>query len=83
MRADGFEPEVDWATTRRSLQGRIAEAIKDLWGDKVTREDLGIVAKARAVLYFNGERHLITSDSQRTCRNTNISPNKHRKERCY
>ena len=73
MRADGFEPEVDWATTRRSLQGRIAEAIKDLWGDKVTREDLGIVAKARAVLYFNGERHLITSDSIKELAETRTS----------
>ena len=41
-----FEPPTDWETTRKGLTGSIRDVCKELWGDKVTREDLGIVASA-------------------------------------
>lgn len=68
MRKDGFIPQAknsdgtpNWNATRRSLQNRIREAIEELWpGKGITREYLGIVAKARAVIYYNGEMFPIT-----------------------
>ena len=55
----------DWNTVRTGLTGSINEVIKELWPDgSVTREFLGIVAKARAMLYFNGQVWPVSFDSK-------------------
>ncbi len=61
----GFVPRKDWGTTRRSLTGDIKQTIEDLWPrhKRITREYLGIVAKARAVIYFRGREIPITADN--------------------
>jgi hypothetical protein len=77
MIEDGFKPRnkssdrngrtiYDWGTTRQGLTNRIREAIKELWPDEehVTREYLGIVAKARAMMYFNGQVYPVSFDSK-------------------
>src|SRR5262249_12117235 len=68
MRKDSFVPKAkdengnpSWQKTRRSFQNRIREAIEELWpGEGITREYLGISAKARAVVYFGGEIYPVT-----------------------
>ena len=77
MLAKGFRPRnklgqnkqgediYDWGTTRKGLTGSINYVIKELWTDgSVTRESLGIVAKARAMLYFNGQVYPVSFDSK-------------------
>ena len=45
----------DWGITRKELTGRIRQTIEELWPDEdITQEYLGIVAKASAMMYFNG-----------------------------
>jgi hypothetical protein len=74
--AKGFKPRnmftdskgrevYDWNAARTGLTGSIKEVINKLWksGD-VTRESLGIVAKARAMLYFNGQVWPVSFDSK-------------------
>jgi hypothetical protein len=64
--AAGFRPrnENDWAAVRKGLTGSINEVINQLWPDgSVTRESLGIVAKARAMLYINGQVLPVSFDS--------------------
>ena len=64
--ANGFVPKNgDWNTARRGLTGAIAKTIKELWPyeKRITREYLGIVAKARAFLYFRGQSYPVTFDS--------------------
>jgi hypothetical protein len=77
MIEDGFKPRnkstdrngrviYDWGTTRKGLTSKIAETIRELWPDEehVTREYLGIVAKARAMMYFNGQVFPIDFESK-------------------
>ena len=55
----------DWGTTRKGLTGRIRQTIEELWPDEdITREYLGIVAKASAMMYFNGQVFPDSSDSK-------------------
>ena len=55
----------DWGSTRTGLTRRIRITIEELWpGEGITREYLGIVAKARAMLYFNGQVFPVTFDSR-------------------
>jgi hypothetical protein len=56
----------DWSTARKGLTSRIAKTIRELWpGEEyVTREYLGIVAKARAMMYFNGQVYPIDFESK-------------------
>jgi len=55
----------DWGSTRIGLTKRIRKTIEELWpGEDVTREYLGIVAKARAMLYFNGRVFPVSFDSR-------------------
>lgn len=71
MRRDGFVPQAkdehgnpSWQKTRRSFQNRISEAIEELWPNQgITREYLGISAKARAMIFFGGKIYPVTSDS--------------------
>ncbi|MGA9842221.1 MAG: hypothetical protein WBQ25_07890, partial [Nitrososphaeraceae archaeon] len=64
---DGFMPkngESGWGAARKGLTGAISKTINELWpGENITREHLGIVAKARAVLYFKGQEYPVTFDS--------------------
>lgn len=55
----------DWNAVRKGFTSSINEAIKELWPDgSVTRESLGIVAKARAMLYINGRVYPVSFDSK-------------------
>lgn len=55
----------DWATARKGLTNSIRDVIKELWPDgSVTRESLGIIAKARAMLYINNQVYPVTFDSK-------------------
>jgi hypothetical protein len=61
----GFRPRNnDWAAVRKGLTNSIRDVIRELWPDgSVTRESLGIVAKARAMLYISGNVYPVTFDS--------------------
>jgi hypothetical protein len=64
MIEDGFEPPKDWGTTRSTLQNSIMEECKKLWPDEnITREELGIVASARATMLYNGQSFPVDIDS--------------------
>ena len=75
MIAAGFKPRnkgtdskgreiYDWNTTREGFTESIRDVIAELWPDgSVTRESLGIVAKARAMLYIGGNVYPVTFDS--------------------
>lgn len=55
----------DWRSTRMGITKRIRKTIEELWPDEdITREYLGIVAKARAMLYFNGHVFPVSFDSK-------------------
>ena len=66
MIAKGFKPRNnDWGTVRKGFTSSINDVIKELWPDgSVTRESLGIVAKARAMLYISGQVFPVTFDSK-------------------
>lgn len=76
MIAAGFKPRskiadsqgrevYDWNTVRKGFTSSINKVIKELWSDgSVTRESLGIVAKARAMLYVNGQVYPVSFDSK-------------------
>jgi hypothetical protein len=76
MIAAGFKPRnkvtdskgreiYDWNTVRKGFTSSINNVIKELWPDgSVTRESLGIVAKARAMLYINGQVYPVSFDSK-------------------
>ena len=67
-----FEPPTDWETTRRGLTGSIRDVCKELWGDRVTREDLGIVASARAIMLYDGQSYPVDVDSIKRLANKGI-----------
>ena len=56
---DGFMPkngESGWGAARKGLTGAISKTINELWsGENMTREHLGIVAKARAIYISKGK----------------------------
>jgi hypothetical protein len=55
----------DWNAVRKGFTSSINKVIKELWPDgSVTRESLGIVAKARAMLYINGQVYPVSFDSK-------------------
>lgn len=53
----------DWGTTREGLTNKIRKTIEELW-PRGYREYLGIVAKARAMMYFNGQAYPVSFDSK-------------------
>jgi hypothetical protein len=67
-----FEPPTDWETTRRGLTGSIRDVCKELWGDRVTREDLGIVASARAIMLYDGQSYPVDVDNIKRLANKGI-----------
>jgi hypothetical protein len=64
MVADGFEPRKNWGITGESFAANIREHCKQLWPDEnITREYLGIFAKARGMFYYKGEKYPIEFDA--------------------
>ncbi len=73
MKENGFRPRIDWATTRESLTKKINDYCEQLsreeWGRTVTREDLGIIASSRAIMYFDGHEYPVGKDNITTLAN--------------
>src|SRR5919106_1495452 len=67
-----FEPPRDWETTRKGLTGGIRDVCKELWGERVTREDLGIVASPRAIMLYDGQSYPVDVDSIKRLANKGI-----------
>jgi uncharacterized protein YfkK (UPF0435 family) len=63
MKANDFQPPKSWGKTRAYLVEYIPKAIKELWGLSITREDLGIIAGARAVMHFDGAEEPVSKDN--------------------
>ena len=64
MKANDFQPPQSWGKTREYLVQYIPKAIKELWpGQNITREDLGIIAGARAVMHFDGAEEPVSKDN--------------------
>jgi hypothetical protein len=64
MKANNFQPLKSWGKTREYLVEYIPKAIKELWPDEeITREDLGIIAGARAVMHFDGHEEPVSKDN--------------------
>ena len=64
MVADGFEPRKNWGITGESFAANIREHCKQLWpNENITREYLGIFAKARGMFYYKGEKYPIEFDA--------------------
>jgi hypothetical protein len=64
MKANNFQPPKSWGKTREYLVEYIPKAIKELWPDEeITREDLGIIAGARAVMHFDGHEEPVSKDN--------------------
>jgi hypothetical protein len=61
MLASGFIPCNDWGTTRRYITGKINQICRELFG--LDREDLGIIASARAVMYYEGKSYPVNIDN--------------------
>ncbi|MGC2685167.1 MAG: hypothetical protein WA323_25190 [Candidatus Nitrosopolaris sp.] len=64
MVADGFQPRKNWGITGESFAANIRQHCKQLGPDEsITREYLGIFAKARGVFYYKGEKYPIEFDA--------------------
>jgi hypothetical protein len=61
MIEDGFKPRKDWGTTMESIAGSIQERSQVLF--TLDREDLGIVAGERAVMYYDSRSYPVNVDS--------------------
>jgi hypothetical protein len=61
MIEDGFKPRKDWGTTMETMAGSIQERCQVLF--RLDREDLGIVAGERAVMYYDGRSYPVNVDS--------------------
>lgn len=53
----GFKPKKDWGKTRRYITGLIEEMCLEISKGKAHREDFGIIAVARAIMYYKGTRY--------------------------
>ena len=62
-----FKPKKDWGTTRDSLTKQVSKFCeylsKNEWHEKITREDLGIIASSRAIMYFDGHEYPVGKDN--------------------
>jgi len=58
----GYNPKKNWGETRRYITSLIDKLCEELF-ENVEREDLGIVAKARAMMLYDGRTFPITLDS--------------------
>lgn len=61
MMEDGFKPKKSWAKTRKTFTNSIDKECKALFN--LTREDLGIFAKARAMMLYNDDVYPVDHDS--------------------
>jgi hypothetical protein len=58
---NGFRPRKSWTKTRRTLTSNIDTFCKELFG--LRREDLGIIAAAKGIMYYRGESYSISIDN--------------------
>lgn len=65
MQKEGFEPEISWSTTREYMVKLVDQIVKEVSGGRYEREDLGIIAGARGMLYYRGEQIPIHFDNFR------------------
>jgi hypothetical protein len=64
MVKNNFEPRKTWGITRETLQNSINDICRELWPDEnILREDLGIIASARATMYYNGMSYPVNFDN--------------------
>ncbi len=64
MVENNFQPRKTWGITRETLQNEINETCRELWPDEdILREDLGIIASARATMYYNGISYPVGIDN--------------------
>jgi hypothetical protein len=62
MIRDGFTPRENWGKTREYITGEIDKVCQELF-ENVEREDLGIVAKARGMMLYDGHTYPVDMDS--------------------
>ena len=64
MVENNFQPRKTWGITRETLQNEINEICRELWPDEdILREDLGIIASARATMYYSGMSYPVSIDN--------------------
>ena len=61
MMENGFEPRKNWGVTMKSLASSINRLCKEHLG--VDREELGIIASARATMLYRGNSYPVTIDN--------------------
>lgn len=59
---DGFDPRKNWGKTREYLTGEIDKLCTELFHN-IEREDLGIVAKARGMMIYDGNIYPVDMDT--------------------
>jgi hypothetical protein len=62
MIREGFIPPKDWGKTRRYITDLIDDMCQELF-DNIEREDLGIFAKARGMMMYDGHVHPVDIDN--------------------
>jgi hypothetical protein len=62
MIRNGYNPKENWGETRKYITGLIDKLCEELF-ENVEREDLGIVAKARGMMLYEGHTYPITMDT--------------------
>lgn len=58
---NGFRPRKSWTKTRRTLTSKIDAFCKELFGKR--REDLGIIAAAKGIMFYRGESYSVSIDT--------------------
>ena len=58
----GYTPKKNWGETRKYITGLIDKLCEEIF-ENVEREDLGIVAKARGMMLYDGRTYPISMDS--------------------
>lgn len=61
MVENGFRPRKSWTKTRRTLTSNIDAFCKELFG--LRREDLGIIAAAKGIMFYRGESYSVSIDN--------------------
>lgn len=64
MIENNFKPRKTWGITRETLQNEINNTCRELWPDEnILREGLGIIASARATMYYKGMSYPVSIDN--------------------
>ena len=58
---NGFRPRKSWTKTRRTLTSKIDAFCKELF--RLRREDLGIIAAAKGIMFYKGESYSVSIDN--------------------